>query len=395
MQREDAGGEAALCREAPYNDRRRVRRQYPDCGGAECGWDGRRVEGISVDQWSMNGDCGGFWTGDTQYRDYRRADSAWEGKSRDTDGKNCRIYEREGIPYRDCSSERREGRYREDRVVRGQYRERGRRYEEDRDPGQYRQGGRWCREDRDPRGYNEDERHYGEKERGYRQGRESGECGERRRQYREDGGNQVYRKEEEWYRENGGSEAYREQKRQFVGVRDPEDFERYRQPKDHVMDCSNLDRGCEAPPFAICSSGDSRVSLGSGTCYTQSKMQDMDYNGHGKLEGSAPGPEMPARSSGRAERSRVRTGRPDWSQVWEQEVEEANRVGSTLQRNSFYRRTAPSALRHSEFVQTRKEKRGTWGSAGWLPWVCLCPGLALGQHQDLHSQAFVGNPEPC
>ncbi|XP_009572709.1 PREDICTED: dynamin-binding protein-like, partial [Fulmarus glacialis] len=103
--------------------------------------------------------------------------------------------------------------------------------------------------------------------------------------------------------------------------------------------------------------GDGSVSLGSGTCYTQSKMQDTDYNSCGELERAAPGPGMPARSSGRAEHSRVRTGRPDWSQIWEQEAKEANRVGSVLQRNSFYRRTAPSALRHSEFVQTRKEKR--------------------------------------
>ncbi|XP_028939765.1 dynamin-binding protein-like, partial [Antrostomus carolinensis] len=103
--------------------------------------------------------------------------------------------------------------------------------------------------------------------------------------------------------------------------------------------------------------GDGSVSLGSGTCYTQSKMQDMDYNECGELEGTASGPRMSARRSSGAECSRVRTGRPDWSQVWEQEAEEENRVGSVLQRNSFYRRTAPSALRHSEFVQTRKEKQ--------------------------------------
>ncbi|XP_009976562.1 PREDICTED: dynamin-binding protein-like, partial [Tauraco erythrolophus] len=105
------------------------------------------------------------------------------------------------------------------------------------------------------------------------------------------------------------------------------------------------------------SSGDSSGSLGSGTCYTQSKTQDVDDYSCGELEGAPPGPRMPARSSGGAEDSRVRRGRPDWSQVWEQEAEEGNRVGSTLQRNSFYRRTAPSVLRHSEFVQTRKEKR--------------------------------------
>lgn len=360
-------GVATLRGEAHCNDRPGVSRQYPGCRRADSSWDGyRRGEGMSVDRRSMNGDCEGFWKGDSQYADCRRVDGAWEGKSQDREGRNYRVYEREGVQYRGCSSEVREGRYRQDRVP-GQYREGGRQYGEDRGPGDYREGGRWYQEDRAPRDYSEHERHYGEKERCYRQERDAGEYREGRRQYREDGGNQVYREGERWYREDGGSGAYREQERRYIGVRDhidQEDIERHRQPKAHVMDHSSLDRGCEAPAFVVWSSGDGSVSLGSGTCYTHSKMQDMDYDSHGELEGAAPGPRMPARSSGGAERSRVRTGRPDWSQVWEQEAEEANRVGSVLQRNSFYRRTAPSALRHSEFVQTRKEKRGMRGNAG-------------------------------
>ncbi|XP_074687127.1 dynamin-binding protein isoform X5 [Strix aluco] len=357
VRREDVAGVAALRGETHGSDRPRARRQHPGCRGADSGWDSyRRGEGISVDRQSMNGDCGGFWKGGIQYADCRRAHGAWEGKSQDTEGRNSRVYEREGVQYKDCGSEIREGRYREDRVP-GQYRERGRQYGKVRGPGDYQEGGRWSREDRNPRDYSEDERHYGEKERWYRQERDSGECREERRQYREDGGNQVYKEREKWYREDGGSGAYREQERWYIGVRDQEDFERHRQPKDHAMDCSSLDGDCEAPAFAVWSSGDGRVSLGSGTFYTQSKMQDMDYDGRGELEEAAPGPRMPARNNGRAERSRVRTGRPDWSQVWQEEAEEANSMGSVLQRNSFYRRTAPSALRHSEFVQTRKEKR--------------------------------------
>ncbi|XP_032850449.2 dynamin-binding protein isoform X3 [Tyto alba] len=359
VRREDVAGVAALRGEARCNDRPRARRQYLGCRGADSAWNGyRRGEGISVDQRNMNGDCGGFWKGDNQYADCRRADGVWEGKSQDTVGRNCRVYEREGIQYKDCSSEIREGRYREDRVP-AQCREWGRQYGEDRGPGDYREQGRWYQKDRDPRDYSDDERHYGERERWYRQERDSGEHREGRRQYRGDGGN-VYREGEKWYREDGGSGAYREQERWYIGVRDQEDqedFEQHRQPKDHAMDHSNLDRGCEAPAFVVWSSGGGRVSLESGTCYTQSKMPDMDYDGCGELEGAAPGPRGPTRSSGRAEHSRVRTGRPDWSEVWEQEAKEAKRVGSVLQRNSFYRRTAPSALRHSEFVQTRKEKR--------------------------------------
>uniref|UniRef100_A0A8C4U9I4 Dynamin-binding protein n=1 Tax=Falco tinnunculus TaxID=100819 RepID=A0A8C4U9I4_FALTI len=301
----DYEGCCAVWKEFCGSDKPRAKRQCAGCQQADSGWDGyRRGEGISVDQWSMNGDCGGFWKGDIQYKDCRRADGAWEGKSQDIDGRNYRVYEREDVQYRDCSSEIREGWYRMDRV-----------------PGKYR---------------------------------------ERRRQYREDGGNQVYREGENWYREGGGSEAYEEQERCYIGVRDQadqEDTERYRQSKGHVMDHSSLDRGCEAPTFVVWSSGDSSVSLQSGTCYTQSKTQDINNYGCGELEEAAAGPRMSARSSSRAERSRVRTGRPDWSQVWEQEAEETNRVGSVLQRNSFYRRTAPSALRHSEFVQTRKKQQ--------------------------------------
>ncbi|XP_026706946.1 dynamin-binding protein isoform X2 [Athene cunicularia] len=360
VRREDVAGVAALCGEAHSNDRPRARRQPPGCRGADSGWNSyRRGEGISVDRRSMNGDCGGFWKGGIHYADCRRADHAWEGRSQDTEGRNSRVYEREGVQYKDCGSEIREGRYREDRVP-GQYREKGRQYVKVRGPGDYQEGGRWSQEDRNPRDYSEDERHYGEKERWYRQERDSGECREERRQYREDGGNQVYKEREKWYREDGGSGAYREQERWYIGARDQEDqedFKQRRQPKDHAMDHSSLDGDCEAPAFAVWSSGDGRVSLGSGICYTQSKMQDMDYDGHGELEEPAPGPRMPARNNGRAECSRVRTGRPDWSQVWQEEAEEANSVGSMLQRNSFYRRTAPSALRHSEFVQTRKEKR--------------------------------------
>lgn len=388
VRREDVAGVAALRSEARCDDRPRARRQYPSCQGADSGWDGyRRGEGISVDRWSMNGDCGGFWKGGIQYADCRRADGAWEGKSQETEGRNYKVYEREGIQYRNCSSEIREGRYREDRV-----------------PGQCREWGRWYKEDRDPRDYSEGERHYGERERQCRKERGAGEYREGGRQYREDRGNQVYREGEKGYREDGGSGAYRGQERQYIGVRDQEDeedFERHWQPKGHVEDRSSLDRGCEAPAFAVWSSGDGSMSLGSGTYYTQSKMQDTDYSGHGELEGTAPGPEMPASSSGRAERSRVRTGRPDWSQIWEQEAKEANRVASVLQRNSFYRRTAPSALRHSEFVQTRKEKQGTWGNAGQLPRVCLHPALAPGLHSGStrtlaqaggqHSQALMGN----
>ncbi|XP_027764533.1 dynamin-binding protein isoform X2 [Empidonax traillii] len=355
VRREDVAGVAVLCREAGCSDRpRATRRQYPGSQGADGGWNSyRRGEGFSVDQRSMTGDTGGFWKGDTQYVDHRRADGAGKGKSQDTGGRNYGAYEKEDIQYRNCSSEIREGRSREDRVP-GQYREGERQYGDDRGPEGYREGERWCQD------YSEDERIYRKKERWYRQERDSGEYRERRRQYREDRGNQVYREGERWYREDGGSGAYREQERPCVGISDqvdPEDIEQHRHSIGHVIDHSSLDRGCEVPALVGRSSGDSSVSLGSGTCYTQFKMWDIDSNGCGELEEAAPRPGMPAKSSSGAERSRVRTGRPDWSQVWEQEAENTDRVGSVLQRNSFYRRTAPSALRHSEFVQTRKKKQ--------------------------------------
>lgn len=371
--REDVAG----CNDRP----RATRRQYPGSRGADSGWDSsRRQEGISVDQQSRNGDCGGFWKGETQYMDCRRADDVWEGKRQDREGRNYRVYEREGVQYRNCSSEIREGRNRENRVP-GQYREGGRQYGEDRGLGDCREGGRWYQDYRDPRDYSEDERHYRKKELWHRQERDSGEYRKRRKQYREGGGNLVYREGEKGCRDDGSPRAYREQERPRVGIRDQvdqEDIEQHRRPKGYVMDHSSPDRGCEVPAFAVRSSGDGGVNLGSGTCYTQFKTCVVDYDSCGELEGEAPGPRMPAKSSSGAERSRVRTGQPDWSQVWEQEAEEANRVGSVLQRNSFYRQTAPSALRHSEFVQTRKKKQGTQGNGGQFPWACLHPALHPG-----------------
>uniref|UniRef100_A0A8C5TN66 Dynamin-binding protein n=1 Tax=Malurus cyaneus samueli TaxID=2593467 RepID=A0A8C5TN66_9PASS len=331
VRREDVAG----CSDRP----RVTRRLYPGSRGADSGWDSsRRQEAIFVDQQSRNG---GFWKGEMQNMDSRRAYSAGEGKRQNIEGRNYRVYERESVQYGNWNSETREGWNREDRGL-----------------GDCRKGGRWCQDYRDPRDYSEDERHYRKKEMQHRQERDCGEYRERRRQYREDGGNQVYREGQKWYRNDDSPRAYREQDRPCVGIRDQadqEDVEWHRQLKGHVMD--SPDRGGEVPAFAAGFSGDGSVNLGAGTCHTQFKTGIVDYDSCEELEGEAPGPGMAAKSSSGAERSRVRTGRSDWSQVWEQETEEANRGDSVLQRNSFYRRTAPSALRHSEFVQTRKKKQ--------------------------------------
>lgn len=377
VRREDVAG----CNNRP----RAQRRPYPGSRGADCGWDSSRgQEDISVDQQSRNGGYGGFWKGDVQYMDCRRADNVWEDKRQDIENRNYEVYERDSVQYRNCSSEIRGGRNREDRVP-GQYRERGRQYGEDRGLGGCREGGRWYQDYRDPWDYSEDGRHYRKKELQHRQERDSGEYRERRRQYREDGGSQVYREGEKWYRDDESPRTYREQERPHIGIRDQvdgEDVERHRRPKGYVMDHSSPDRDCEVAAFSVRPSGEGSVSLGSGTCYTQFETRGVDSHGCGELEGEAPGPGMPAKSSSGAEQARVRTGRPDWSQVWEQEAEEANRAGSVLQRNSFYRRTAPSALRHSEFVQTRKKKQGTQRNGGQFPWACLHPALAPGQHWE-------------
>ncbi|KAM7016227.1 dynamin-binding protein isoform 2-T2 [Passerculus sandwichensis] len=348
---EDCGAVRRRDRAGCSNTPRATRRLYPGSRGADSGWDSsRRQEDNSVDQQNGNGDCGGFWKEQMQYMDCRRADSVWEGKRQDIEDRNYRVCEREGVQYRNCSSEIRGGRNREDRVP-GQYREKARQYGEDRGLGDCREGGRWYQDYRDPRDCSEHGRHR------HRQERNSGEYRERRRQYREDGVNQVCREGEKWYRDDGGPRAYREQERPHVRDQvDEEDSEQHRKPKGHVMEHSSPDRGCEVPAFAVRSSGDGSVNLGAGTCYTQFETCVIDSDSYGELEGEAQGPGRPAKSSSRAaEHSRVRTGRPDWSQLWEQEAEEENRVGSVLQRNSFYRRTAPSALRHSEFVQTRKK----------------------------------------
>ncbi|XP_065603034.1 dynamin-binding protein isoform X2 [Cyrtonyx montezumae] len=331
------GDVAGLHGEGCWNERPRVKR------GADRGWDGdRRGEGISVDEWSMNGDCEGFWKADNQYMDYRKADNVWKGKSQFTEDRNCGVNEREGVQYRGCNPEVGEGRYRGDRGP-GEGKEGGRRCREGRGPREYGERTRWHKEDRDPRDYNEGGRYRGERERQCRQDRG---CREEGRQYREDGGYQVCRERKKWYREVGGSGEFREQERQYVNIRDleeHEDLEQHRQLKGRVTDCSDLAGGHGPRLLTSWSSGDSSTSLGSDPCCRQSGTQDMGCNGRGEPEG--------------AEHSRVRTGRPDWSHIWEQEAKKESRTGSSLQRNSLYRRTAPSTLRHSEFVQTRKEKQ--------------------------------------
>ncbi|XP_021254524.1 dynamin-binding protein isoform X4 [Numida meleagris] len=331
------GDVAGLRSEGRWNERSRVKR------GADRGWDSdRRGEGISADGWSMNRDCEGFQMADNQYMDYRTADSVWKGKSRFTEDRNCGVNEREGVQHRGCSPEVGERRYRGDRGPE-EGREGGRQRREGRGPGEYREGRRRHKEGRDLRDYNGDGRYCGERE---RQCRQDKGYAEGRRQYREDGGYQVCRERKKWYREVGGSGEFREQERQYVNIRDledREDFEQHRQLKGHVMDCSDLAGGHGAHLLTSWSSGDSSTSLGSDPCCSQSGTQDMGCNGRGEPEG--------------AEHSRVRTGRPDWSHIWEQEAKEESRTGSSLQRNSLYRRTAPSTLRRSEFVQTRKEKQ--------------------------------------
>lgn len=371
------GDIAGLHSETRWNERPRVKR------GADRGWDSdRRGEGISVDGWSVNGDCEDFWKADNQYMDYRRADSVWKGKSPFTEDRNCGVNEREGVQYRGCNPEVGEGLYRGDRGS-GEGREGGMRCREGRGPGEYREGRRW-HEDRDPRDYNGDGRYHGERERRCRQDRGYREGG---RQYREDGGYQVGRERKKWHREVGGSEEFREQERQYVNIRDLQDrgdFEQHRQLKGCAMDCSDPSGGDGAHLLTSWSSGDSSTHLGSDPRCRQSGIQDMGCNGRGDPEG--------------AEHSRVRTGRPDWSHIWEQEAKEESRTGSSLQRNSLYRRTAPSTLRRSEFVQTRKEKQGTqrnaWEVSVWWPWAFLNPALVLRQQSppgkpgDTHN--FVG-----
>lgn len=371
------GDITGLHSESRWNERPRVKR------GADRGWDSdRRGEGISVDGWSVNGDSEGFWKADNQYMDYRRADSVWKGKSPFTKDGNCGVNEREGVQYRGCNPEVGEGQYRGHRGP-GEGREGGMRCREGRGPGEYREGGRW-HEDRDPRDYNGDGRYYGERERRCRQDRGYREGG---RQYREDGGYQVGRERKKWHREVGGSEEFREQERQYVNIRDLQDrgdFEQHRQLKGCAMDCSDPSGGDGAHLLTSWSSGDSSTHLGSDPRCRQSGIQDMGCNGRGDPEG--------------AEHSRVRTGRPDWSHIWEQEAKEESRTGSSLQRNSLYRRTAPSTLRRSEFVQTRKEKQGTqrnaWEVSVRWPWAFLNPALVLRQQSppgkpgDAHN--FVG-----
>lgn len=353
------GDVAGLHSESHWNERPRAQR------GTDRGWNSdRRGEGISVDGWSMNGDCEGFWKADNQYMDYRKADSVWKGKSPFTEDRNCGVNEREAVQYRGCNPEVGEEQYRGDRGPE-EGREGGRRCREGRGPGEYGEGRRWHK-DRGPRDYNGDGRYCGEREGQCRQDRRYGEGG---KQYREEGDYQIRRERKKWHREVGGSQEFRERERQYVNIRDLEDhgdFEQHKQLKGRDMDYSVPSGGHGAHLLTSWSSGDSSTNLGSDPYCRQSGIQDVGCNGRGEPEG--------------AEHSRVRAGRPDWSHIWEQETKEENRTGSSLQRNSLYRRTAPSTLRRSEFVQTRKEKQGmqrnAWEVSVRWPWAFLNPACA-------------------
>lgn len=83
-----------------------------------------------------------------------------------------------------------------------------------------------------------------------------------------------------------------------------------------------------------------------------SRPWDFTDNVSGKMETVAFPPRALSVQGSKSGCPRTRTGQSDWSQEWE---DEAGQGGGTevWQRNSFYRRTAPSALRRH-----RKEQQG-------------------------------------
>ncbi|KAM9134491.1 dynamin-binding protein isoform 4-T4 [Pangshura tecta] len=126
-----------------------------------------------------------------------------------------------------------------------------------------------------------------------------------------------------------------------------QDFEPCRKSESCVMDCRNLagiSENCEVS------------NLGPDIWSREPRTWDVDYSGFGEPEKVATKHKQLDLESLGDGNSRKHMGHSDWSRTWEHEAERASGADS-WQRNSYYRRTAPSALRHCEFVRTRKEKQ--------------------------------------
>ncbi|XP_050814720.1 dynamin-binding protein isoform X2 [Gopherus flavomarginatus] len=161
-------------------------------------------------------------------------------------------------------------------------------------------------------------------------------------------GDRDSRKTDRQYIRDVDSGSYRKWEGSNMGLRNlDQDFEPCRKSESCVTDCRNqagISENCEVS------------NLGPDIWSREPRTWDVEYNGFGEPEKVATKHKQLDLESLGDGNSRKRMGRSDWSRTWEHEAERASDADS-WQRNNCYRRTAPSALRHCEFVRTRKEKQ--------------------------------------
>ncbi|XP_053889806.1 dynamin-binding protein isoform X3 [Malaclemys terrapin pileata] len=343
-----------------YMDRRRADEAYrkTDSRYKEDEYYGSNRKGDIpyMDHRRADGDYEDYRKDDTKYMDRRRADEAY----RKTDGR-YKEYEYYGsnrkgdIPYMDHrradgdrDSRKAERQYRED-VNYGDHKKGVIRYMDHRradgDYEDYRKDDtKYIDRRRAEEEYRKTDSHYKEDEDygGYRKG------GVQYTDHRRADGDRDSRKTERQYIRDVDSGGYRKWEGPNMGLRNlNQDFEPCRKPKSCVTDCRNLagiSENCEVS------------NLGPDIWSREPRTWDAEYSGFGEpAKVATKHRQLDVESLGDGY-SRKHMGHSDWSRTWEHEDERPSGADS-WQRNSCYRRTAPSALRHCEFVQTRKEKQ--------------------------------------
>ncbi|XP_019355064.1 dynamin-binding protein isoform X2 [Alligator mississippiensis] len=344
------------------------------------------------------GDYEGYWKDDTGYRDHRKAEGDCEDyRERETGCMEQRkvngVCGREDTRYRDCrrvdrgcEDYRREGAHCRDRGrVGGGYEDC---WGEDTRDMEWRRGEQGCEEHwKEYPGYRDRgslQRCEGHRERGpccrawRRLAGEPGDCrgdgGRGMDRRRADGGTQGAERrraeDEAWhgasegdgrYRDCGradggcgGSAAYRDDRSGeswHVDFRDSEEGgECSREPRSRAANPRSLAGVGEAPDVShawFLGSDDMGPDPGPSPCHEAARTRDTEYSGFGEPQRVIPE---------RLGAGRARTGRSDWSHVWEDEdAAGSTRGADTWQRNSCYRRTAPSALRHTGYAPVREE----------------------------------------
>lgn len=361
--------------EVPRRELRLLSWEYEDCSTLkredmvevdklyrDHGWNDKyRAEGQYVDVRSLNRESGPYGKGESHgradgaYRDYRKGESQYMDRRR---------------VDRDCGDSRK---------VINQYRD-------EEDYGDHKKGVirymDYRRADEDYENYRKDDTKYMDRRRAAEAYRKTDS------RYKEDedyGGNRKGdiqymdhrrpdgdrdRKAERQYREDVDGGCYWKLKGPNMGHGNLDQDSKFcRKPKSRVMDHRNLagvGENCEVSE--TWSSGYGSTDLVPGSWSREPGVWDVEYSGFGEPEKVATKHRQLDLDHLGDGYSRKRMGHSDWSQLWEHEAEKASGTDS-WQRNSCYRRTAPSALRHCEFVRTRKEKQGT--KQNWL-------GISLG-----------------